>query len=64
MPNQSPEKLLQDARKIASQHGLFAIDKGGDHLLFRKTEMRPVFLGKRSDAAAFHRFVARCAKSK
>lgn len=55
---------LKEARRIASAAGLFFVEKGSEFRLFRKTPVRPVFLGKRSDAAGLCSFVKRCAACK
>lgn len=62
MRTHSPQQKFKEARQIATDHGMFVVDKGGRFLLYRKTPARAVFLGMRSDATALRSFVCRCAK--
>lgn len=64
MRNHSPVQQFKEARQIAADHNMFVVDKGGRFLLYRKTPTRPVFLGQRTDVAAFRSFVCRCANFK
>lgn len=53
----------KQACQIASAHGMFVVDKGDTFILYRKTPLRPVCLGKVSSAEALFRKVSRCAIS-
>ena len=64
MRTHSPTQQFKEARQIAVDHNMFVVDKGNHYLLYRKTPTRPVYLGKRSDAAALRSFVCRCANFK
>lgn len=64
MRTHSPQQQFREARQIAADHNMFVVDKGDHYQLYRKTPVRPVYLGKRSDAAAFRSFVSRCANFK
>lgn len=55
---------LKEARRIAHAAGLFISQKGDGFRLFRKTDVRPAYLGKRSSAVALCTFVKRCAVPK
>jgi len=55
---------LKEARSIAHAAGLFISEKSDGFRLFRKTDVRPAYLGKRTSAAALRSFVQRCAGSK
>lgn len=57
-------EYLKEARAAASAAGLFFTTRGSDFHLFRKTDTRPVFLGKRGDAAGLCSLVKRCAGAK
>lgn len=60
----TPAQEFAAACRIAQAHGMFAIARDGDHVLYRKTAGRAVRLGKRRDPAEFRRFVQRAAQSK
>lgn len=55
---------LKEARRIASAAGLFFVERGSEFRLFRKTVVRPVYLGKRSNPARLCSFIKRCAVTK
>lgn len=55
---------LKEARRIADAAGLFISEKGDEFRLFRKTDVRPAYLGKRTSAAGLCTFVKRCAVTK
>ncbi|UCV02327.1 hypothetical protein [Dechloromonas denitrificans] len=57
----TPQQQYKEAVIIAVEHGMFVVTKGGRHTLFRKTDVRPVWLGSRVDAAALRSLVCRCA---
>lgn len=57
----TPAQQYKEARQIAADYGMFVVDKGGRFLVYRKTSVRPVYLGQRSDAAGLRSFVCRCA---
>lgn len=64
MRQHSPQQQFREARQIAADHNMFVVDKGNHYLLYRKAPDKNVYLGKRSDAAAFRSFVCRCANFK
>lgn len=64
MRTHSPQQQFKEARQIAADHNMFVVDKGDQFLLYRKTPTRPVYLGMRSNAAAFRSFVCKCADFK
>lgn len=55
---------LIEARRIARAAGLYFVEKGSEFRVYRKTLARPVFLGKRSNAAGLCSFIKRCAAVK
>lgn len=57
----TPEEALKEARRNATAHGMFVVDKAGAYVLYRKTAVRLVYLGQRSTPAALRSFVSRCA---
>lgn len=57
----TPLQQYKEARQIASDYGMFVVDKGGRYVLYRKTPTRPVWLGQRSDPGALRSLVCRCA---
>ena len=63
MRQHSPRQQFREAQQIATDHGMFVVDKGDRFLLFRKAE-RPIFLGMRASPSALRSFVSRCAASK
>ena len=50
---------LTQARQLASAHGCMVIDRGGKYLVYRKTALRPVYLGSRGTPEALRAFVRR-----
>ena len=63
MPKQ-PADYLKEARSIANPAGLFFVAKSGEFKLYRKTDTRVVYLGRRASAASLCSLVKRCARSK
>lgn len=57
----SPLQQFKEAQQLAKDHGMFVVDKGDRFLVYRRTPVRNMFLGKRSTAAALRLFVAQCA---
>jgi len=57
MTRHSPIQQLKEARQIALDHGCFVCEKGGKYLVYRKTPMRPVYLGSRGTPETLRRFV-------
>ena len=64
MGQSTPVEQLEEARMIARTHNMFVVSKGERFSLFRRTSVRPVFLGERSSAAELRSLVSRCARSK
>lgn len=60
----TPLQQFKQACQIARDHGMFVVDKGDTFILYRKTPIRPVCLGKVSSAEALFRKVSRCASSR
>ena len=56
MPS-TPAQTLREARNLASNNGCFVSDKDGKWLVYRKTDVRLVYLGQRSTPDALYRFV-------
>ncbi|MFY9327823.1 MAG: hypothetical protein WAO76_07370 [Georgfuchsia sp.] len=52
-------KLICEAKKLASDHGMFVVQKPGKYLLYRKRPHRNIPLGHRSDLHNFLGFVKR-----
>lgn len=50
---------LTQARQLASAHGCMVIDRGGKYLVYRKTGLRPVYLGSRGTPETLRTFVRR-----
>lgn len=63
MTRQHPPQQLKEAQQIASDHGMFVVDKGDRFLLYRKMPHRNIYLGFRTGVEALRRFVAACAGS-
>lgn len=59
MPRHTPQKQFKEAKQIASDHGCFVVEKGGRYLVYRRTPMRPVYLGARSSASALRSFICK-----
>lgn len=55
------QRLLIEARRHAKVCGCFISEKNGAFRVFRKTAMRPVLLGYRTDPASLRAFVRRIA---
>jgi len=53
----TPIQAFREACRIASDNGMFVVEKPGRYLLFRKAQPKNVFVGSRSDVAEFRRFV-------
>ncbi|PKO49034.1 MAG: hypothetical protein CVU31_02630 [Betaproteobacteria bacterium HGW-Betaproteobacteria-4] len=64
MATQTPVRAIKEAKKMASDYGMFVVEKPGRFLLYRQSTPRNVYLGFRSDVAAFRRFVEACAYNK
>lgn len=58
------DDTLKEARRIAREAGLFFTDHNGEFKLYRKTQARAVYIGKRSSADGLFSFVKRCATAK
>lgn len=56
-----PAQEMAIASRIARAHGMFVVERDGEHILYRKTTGRAQRLGKRRDPADFRRFVERAA---
>lgn len=61
MTQTATQQLLLEARRMARAAGCFISEKNGAWRVFRKTAMRPVYLGFRSTPAALRDFVRRLA---
>lgn len=61
MPQTARQQLLIEARRLARAAGCFISEKNGAFRVFRKTAMRPVLLGYRTDPASLRAFVRRIA---
>lgn len=55
----NPLQVLKEAKRIAADHGCIVSEKGGKYLVYRKTPMRPVYLGSRGTPEALRAFVCR-----
>lgn len=64
MRQDSPRQQFRQAQIIATENGMFVVDKGDRFLLYRKSPMRPVFLGKTSSPDTLRSLVTRCATTK
>lgn len=53
----TPRQVFREACLIARDHGMFVVENPGRFLLFREAKPKNVFVGARSDVAAFRRFV-------
>lgn len=56
----TPLQQFKEARQIAAENNMFISEKGGTYSLYRKTPVRPVWLGSRKDVGEFRRLVERC----
>ena len=54
---------LQEARRIANAANLIVSGSEPEYRVYRKTALKPVFLGKRATPVALWSFVKRCAAS-
>lgn len=63
MRQHSQRQQFREAQQIASDHGMFVVDKGDRFLLYRKAD-RPIYLGMRTSASTLRSFVTRCAKAR
>lgn len=59
MPRHTPQQQFKEAKQIAIDHGCFVVEKGGRYLVYRKTKVRPVYLGARTSAESLRAFVCR-----
>lgn len=57
----SGQQQFKEAQQLAKDHGMFVVDKGNRFLLYRKLPHRNIYIGMRSSAEAFRRFVESCA---
>ena len=68
MASPTPQQQLDEARQIAKDHGLFFAEKRigarTAYLLFRRTPVGKVFLGKRGSPAGIRGFVAQAASTR
>ncbi len=67
MRRHTPLQQFREACQIAHDHNMFVVEKparggeGTDHILYRKTPVKPQRVGSRRDVGEFRRFVERCA---
>lgn len=61
MATQTPVRAIKEAKQMARDYGMFVVEKPGRFLLYREATPSNVYLGFRSDIAAFRRFVESCA---
>lgn len=61
MATQNPIQVLDDARRIAREHGMFIVGKPGRYIVYRKCSPNNIRLGHRSNAADLRAFVSSCA---
>lgn len=64
MATQTPVRAIKEAKQMASDYGMFVVEKHGRFLLYRQATPSNVYLGFRSDIAEFRRFVESCAYNK
>ena len=57
----TPQQQFKEAQQIARDHGMFVVDKGGDYLLYRRTQPANTYIGKRSSAAGIRALVCKAA---
>lgn len=55
----TPRQQFKEAQQIARDHGLFVVEKAGKYLLYRKTPVKPVYLGARCSAETLRSFVCK-----
>ena len=55
----NPIAVIKEAKKIARDHGCVVSERAGKFLVYRKTAMRPVFLGYRTTPEALRAFVCK-----
>lgn len=60
----TPAQQLKEAKQIALDHGMFIAEKAGAYLLYRKTPVRNVFLGRRTRPEGIRALVCCCVMSK
>lgn len=65
MRNHSPRQQVHEVKQIARDFGLFIAEKQvgtvTEFIVYRKTPVSTVRLGRRRDPAALRRFVCACA---
>lgn len=64
MAQQTPIRAIKEAKQMARDNGMFVVEKSGRFILYRQATPSNVYLGFRSDVAAFRRFVESCAYGK
>lgn len=59
MSAQTKHPLLIESRRIARLGGCMVCEKNGEFRVYRKTPVRPVYLGSRTSQETLRRFVMR-----
>lgn len=49
-PQTADQQLLDEAKKLARTNGLFVVTRADQHLIYRRTPSRNVFVGRRTSA--------------
>jgi hypothetical protein len=61
----TPAQSIREAHRVARERGMYIIEKpmptGAEYLLYRRTDGRGIFIGKRVSALAILQFVKRAA---
>ena len=57
----NPLQVLKEAKQIAFDHAMFVVEKSGKYLLYRKGQIKNIYLGSRGSVDGLRALVSRCA---
>jgi len=57
MTQKSPIEKLREANEIAQAHGCFIVKRAAMYLVFRKTTIKPTYVGARATPETLRAFV-------
>lgn len=57
MTIRTPQQQLKEAEQIAQAHGCFIVKRAAMYLVFRKTTIKPTYVGARSTPEALRKLV-------
>lgn len=57
MARHTPQQQFKEAKQIASDHGLFVVERSGKFQLYRKNDIKNIYLGTRGSASGLRQLV-------